>query len=311
MTAEAQIITEPVVSRTSESVVQNIPLAQITADPNQPRKRFDKTALVELASSIQASGLLQPITVRQFPGRPGHYMIVAGERRFRASQLNRSVTIRAIVTEQDDHASVRVNQIIENDQRVDVTPLEQAHSYQALMNEMGWSVEALGKAIGKSPHRILERTVLLSLRPEFQDLLASGNLKPSEATELARLTPRGQTTLFALIRAGKCVNYNDLRAAANAILAAEAQFSLMPDEPPAPSREDRDLATGFEANVERIANLLRSGISDNQIVAVRKTNPHRAGHLADLMAAMQKDMRRIELALREAAVQASFLDLAG
>jgi ParB/RepB/Spo0J family partition protein len=290
------------------TTVQNIPLAQITPDPGQPRKKFEKTALRELANSIAASGLLQPITVRQLAGTPPTYMIVAGERRYRASQLSGATTIRAIVSEIDDHASIRVNQIIENDQRMDVTALEQAISYQALMNEMGWSVEQLGRAIGKSPHRIVERVALLNLAPEYQTLLASGNLKPSEAGEMALLGRRGQATLFGLIRSGKCSNYGDLRAAAKTILAAEAQLSLMPDEPAPPTEEVRKLAGVFETNVERIANMLRQGISDNQIVAVKKTNPQRAGHLADLMALMQKDMRRIEVALREAAVQASFLE---
>ena len=202
-----------------------------------------------------------------------------------------------------------MKQIIENDQRQDVTPLEQGRSYQTLMDEMGWTVEELGQRIGKAPHRITERTVLLTLRPEYQELLASGNLKPSEATELARLTPRGQATLFNAIRSGRCQNYNDLRLTANALVQAEAQFDLMPAEPPPPSDEDRRLASGFEASVERIALMLRSGIHDNQIVAIRKTNPDRAAHLADLLGLMAKDLRRIEVALREMAVQASFLGI--
>ena len=288
-----------------EGIVRNIPMAQIAPDPGQPRKSFDRATLGELAASIRANGLLQPITVRQLA--PKVYQIVAGERRFRATQINGSPTIRAIVIETDDAADIRVKQIIENDQRQDVTPLEQARSYQALMDEQGWTVEELGRRIGKAPHRITERTVLLTLQPEYQGLLASGNLKPSEATELARLGSRGQMTLFNAIRSGSCRNYNDLRATANALVQAEAQLTLMPDEPPPPSEEDRHLAGAFEASVDRIAAMLRSGIRDNQVVAVRKTNPGRAAYLADLLAVMQKDLRRIEVALREAAVQASFL----
>jgi ParB family transcriptional regulator, chromosome partitioning protein len=287
-----------------DSMVRNIPMSQITADPGQPRKTFDRTALGELAASIRANGLLQPITVRHV-GQEA-YQIVAGERRFRASQINDHATIRAIVIQADD-ADVRVKQIIENDQRQDVTPLEQARSYQALMDEQGWTVEELGRRIGKAPHRITERTVLLILQPEYQGLLASGNLKPSEATELARLTPRGQATLFNAIRSGGCQNYNDLRLTANALVQVEAQLVLMAAEPPPPSDEDRRLASGFEASVERIALMLRSGIHDNQIVAIRRTNPDRAAHLADLLGLMAKDLRRIEVALREMAVQASFL----
>ena len=127
------------------------------------------------------------------------------------------------------------------------------------MDETGWTVEELGQHIGKAPHRITERTVLLKLAPEYQSLLASGNLKPSEATELARLTPRGQATLFKAIRSDACKNYNDLRAMANALVQVEAQFDLMPDEPP-PRSED---AARQQRDVERIALLLLSGIHDN------------------------------------------------
>jgi ParB/RepB/Spo0J family partition protein len=289
--------------RVSETVVRDIPLVQITADPGQPRKVFERNALRELAASIKADGLLQPITLRQIG--PDAYMIVAGERRFRASELNNASTIRAIVIQTTDIADIRVKQIIENDQRVDVTALEQARSYQALMDEKGWTAEQLGERIGKSVNRITDRTILLALRPEYQELLAGGNLKITEAWELVRLTPRGQSALFNLIRAGKCLTTADLRNASNALLAAEAQTSIFGDDPEAATEETRKLAGSFEANVERIAALLRSGINENQIVATKKTNPHRAGYLADLLAAMQKDMRRIEVALREAAVQAS------
>jgi hypothetical protein len=118
-----------------------------------------------------------------------------------------------------------------------------------------------------APHRITERTALLNLRPEYQALLASGNVKPSEATELVRLSPRGQDTLFNAIRTGGCRNYNDLRASSTALVNAEAQLLLMPDAPPPPTKEDRDLANAFEVHVERVAALLRSGIRENQIVA--------------------------------------------
>ena len=149
----------------ADSTVRRIPLSQITADPGQPRQTFDRTALGELAASIRANGLLQPITVRQVG--PDAYQIIAGERRFRATEINGSATIRAIVVEPTDAADIRVKQIIENDQRVDVTPLEQARSYQALMDETGWTVEELGQHIGKAPHRITERTVLLKLAPSI------------------------------------------------------------------------------------------------------------------------------------------------
>ncbi|WP_428489094.1 ParB/RepB/Spo0J family partition protein [Rhodopila sp.] len=289
----------------AETVVLQIPLEQITADPGQPRKIFDRAGLRDLGASIQANGLLQPITVRQVG--PGTYMIIAGERRFRASQAIGAATIRAIVTAGITIGDIRVKQIIENDQRVDVTPLEQARSYQALMDEMGWTIEELGQQIGKAAYRITERTVLLRLQPDYQGLLDSGNLSPTEAYELATLSPRGQKALFKAIRSGACRTAADLRVAATAIADAESQMDLIGDEPAGPTPQDRDNARTFERQLERIVSLINCGIRDNQVVAVRKIDPNRAEHVADMLALMQKDLRRIEVAFRGAAIQASFL----
>jgi len=132
--------------------------------------------------------------------------------------------------------------------------------------------------------------------------MPSGNLKPSEATELVRLSPRGQDTMFNAIRTGARRNDDDLRASSTAPVHAEARLLPMPDAPPPSTKADRDLASAFAARVERVAAVLRSGIQENQIVAARKTHPHRAGTLADL--------RRIEVALRGVAIQAGFLDQA-
>jgi len=132
-----------------------------------------------------------------------------------------------------------------------------------------------GFLAGPSPFRRDPAGRGLTLRLEYQALLASSNLKPSEATELVRLSPRGQDTLFNAIRTGCCRNDYDLRASSTALVNAEAQLLLMPDASPPPTKEDRELASAFEAHVERVAALLRSGIHENQIVAVRKTSPHR------------------------------------
>ena len=301
-------IADPIEPHASEATVQDIPIQQIEADPDQPRKTFDSRELGELAASIRANGLLQPITVRV--GGAKGFLIVAGERRYRAHRINGAKTIRAIVIEAPDEADIRIKQLIENDQRADVPPLEQAKSYQALMDRMGWTPGELGQRIGKAAHRITERTDLLKLQTEYQGLLSGGNLKPSEATELARLAPRGQMVLFKAIQTGACKTYANLRATANALVHAEAQVSFALETQPGPTEEEQRLATSFEAQVDRIALMLRTGIRDNQIVAVRKVDPFRAAVVADQFAAMQKDLRRIELALREAAIQAEFLAVA-
>jgi hypothetical protein len=218
-------------------------------------------------------------------------------------QATAASRIRAIVTEPEDIADLRLLQIVENDQRVDVTPLEKARSYQSLMDETGWSVEELAQRIGKPAYRIIDRIVLLKLRDEYQRLLAGGHLGASQAFEMSRLSPRGQDVLFRAIKHGQCKTWHDLRACANALVEAKAQTVLLPAAQP-PTEEERAAVRSFEGMVERVGAMLRAGVRDNQVVAVKKINPDRASTLADILAAMQRDLRRIEIALREAAVQA-------
>lgn len=286
-----------------------LPLNRIEADPDQPRKIFEPEALRELAASIRQNGLLQPITVREL--RPGWYRLVAGERRWRAHQMIDAGTILARVITPTSAADVLVKQIIENDQRQDVTPLEQARSYQDLMDRTGWSVDELARAIGKIAWRITERTALLRIKPEYQALLAGGSLRPSEAFEMSRLSSRGQDALFRAIKTGQCRTFNDLRNASTAIFEAEGQASLLMDAPPPPTDEEKRDINSFETDVRRIAEMLRRGIADNRVTAIRKVRPDRARQLADLMTAMQIDMRRIEAALRASVVQADLLAQAG
>lgn len=132
----------------------------------------------------------------------------------------------------DDAGDIRIKQIIESGQRADVPPLEQARFYQALMDEQGWTPAELGSRIGKAAHRITGRTDLLKIALEYLQILASGNLRLSEGTELAHLSHHRQATLFNAIRADSCKSYGDLRASASALVNAEAQLTLMPPDAP-------------------------------------------------------------------------------
>ncbi len=284
----------------------DVPLSAITTDPDQPRKTFSAASLAELANSIDQNGLVQPISIREV--QPGAFYVIAGERRYRAHQLLGRETVPARVLPRSNIGEIRVLQLIENSQRVDVSPLEEAVAYQRLLDQEGWTVDELAKRLGiNQPWRITERTNLLRLPEKLQNLLASGNLTQSQATELVRLSPRGQDTLLRLIRTDRCRTYADLRNAATAILEAEAQMSMLADpEPPASEAEQRAART-FGGRVEQIAAMLRDGISENELVAVRKVNPNDADRLADLLALMVVDIRRIETGLRKVAAQASLL----
>ena len=170
--------------------------------------------------------------------------------------------IRAIVHEPADVSDLRVLQIVENDQRVDVSPLEQARAYQALLDETSWTVEELGQRIGKPPYRIVDRLVLLKLRDEYQQLLAGRHLGASQAFEMSRLSQRSQDVLFKAIKHGRCKTWHDLRACANALVEAESQTVLLPAAEP-PSDEERAAVCSFEGMVERVGAMLRAGVRDN------------------------------------------------
>ena len=118
---------------------------------------------------------------------------------------------------------------------------------------------------------------------------------------MSRLSPAGQDTLFRALRTGKCPTPAALRALSDQLFQDEQQGELF-EPPPPPTREEQRSAVSFEQRVEKVAALLRAGIVDNEIVAVGKISPTKADSLADLVHAMQVDLRRIELGLRRAAV---------
>lgn len=279
-----------------------IPLDQITPNPEQPRKLFDAQSLSELASSIEENGLLQPISVVR-TGRSA-YSIVAGERRWRAAKMladrGGPPSISAIV-KRFDEVEVDINAIVENDCRRDVTPLEQAKSYQRMIDIHGMTVEALAKKLGKPVFRVEERLRLLNLTDELQHLLAGDQISALQAWYLSTLSAAGQMKLLKAINAGLCPTTAALKNATAQIAAAEAQTEMF--APPAPpSKDEVRMAKGFEQKVDQLAALLRAGIDDNTITAVRKVVPEKAASMADLFAAMQVDLRRLEEAFRAEAV---------
>ena len=280
-------------------MIRDLPIAAVHPNPDQPRKEFEPAALHELAASIREHGLIQPVRVTP---RGEGFMLIAGERRFRAHQLAGIETIRAEVVEVDDQ--VRDEQaIVENLQRADITPLEEAQAFQRMLDLYDLTEDELAKRLGiKQPWRIGERTSLLRLQEKYRELLRKGHLPPYTATQMARLDHRGQDVVFKAVKAGRLPTWADVKAAADGILEAATQTSFLDD--PGPSTEDRKAASSFENRMQSVARMLNAGIRDNEVTAVRKVDPGRADTLADMCAQMVKDLKRIEKALRQAAVQA-------
>lgn len=157
-----------------------IEISTIRPNPAQPRRTFSEPELDELAHSIKQRGVLQPILVRPDPDAPGQYQIVAGERRWRASQRAGLKTIPAVVREADELELLEVG-IIENVQRSDLNPIEEAEAYGALMKRFGRTQESLAESVGKSRAHIANTVRLLNLSEAAREHLRQGRISAGHA----------------------------------------------------------------------------------------------------------------------------------
>lgn len=170
----------------------SLPITSIVTNPDQPRKSFDETQLSELSDSIKQNGVLQPILVRK---KGDKYEIVAGERRYQASKLAGLKEIPAIVREIDD-AEVFQLALIENLQRSDLTPIEEARGYRQLLDTKGLTQEGLAKILSKSRSAIANTLRLMDLPQEVQDMMEEGQITAGHARAiLAVPTEEGRIKL--------------------------------------------------------------------------------------------------------------------
>ncbi|MEO0751121.1 MAG: ParB/RepB/Spo0J family partition protein [Pseudomonadota bacterium] len=160
---------------------QMIPIEKIVPNPDQPRRHFDKDALEDLAASIAEKGVIQPLIVRRKEGDT--YEIVAGERRWRASQKSKLHEVPAIVRDFSDTEILEVA-IIENIQRADLNPLEEAQAFRQLMEKFGHTQDELSKSLGKSRSHIANSVRLLTLPSDVQDLVKDGKLSAGHVRAL-------------------------------------------------------------------------------------------------------------------------------
>lgn len=159
---------------------QNLPVEKLVANPDQPRRHFDDTALAELANSIREKGVIQPLIVRP---KGDMFEIVAGERRWRAAQRAQVHEVPVIIREFTDTEVLEVG-IIENIQRADLNPVEEAMGYRALIERFGHTQEHLSQAMGKSRSHIANLMRLLTLPAEVQSMLREGKLTAGHARAL-------------------------------------------------------------------------------------------------------------------------------
>ena len=162
------------------STETKIPISKLRPSPIQPRRIFEKASIAELADSIKSKGLVQPILVRPSKSNPGDYEIIAGERRWRAAQVAQLHEISAVIRNLDDVESLEIA-IIENVQRADLSPIEEAAGYKKLMENYGHTQEVLSEIVGKSRSHVANIIRLLSLPHSIQDMISQGSISSGHA----------------------------------------------------------------------------------------------------------------------------------
>ncbi len=266
----------------SSSSLRTIPVEWINPGPWQPRRFFDNQALEELAVSIRQKGLIQPILVREAPGKEARFQLIAGERRWRAAQLAKLHEIPAIVGVFDDRESSEIA-LVENVQRRDLTSIEEAEAYQDLITLHDYTQEELADIIGKSRSHIANMMRLLNLPQSVQDMVASGSLTMGQVRPLIgrddaailakqifadRLSARDVENLVKDIKSGKNKNPASKPKKSNDIKALEEKamqnlglsLSLSWNE-----LKERGKLSITMSSLEQLDYLMdRLGLSDNQ-----------------------------------------------
>ena len=166
------------------SAYQLLPIYKVEPNPDQPRQDFDEEELQALADSITVHGVIQPLTVRQLPS--GYYQIIAGERRWRAARLANLSDVPVVVMEADDKKAMELA-LIENLQRQDLNPVEEALGYQVLMEQYGLTQEEAASRVGKSRPAVANSLRLLGLCPEVLEKVKKGELSAGHARAILTL----------------------------------------------------------------------------------------------------------------------------
>lgn len=172
----------------------NLPIEKVEPRSDQPRSVFDEAALQELADSIEQFGMIQPITVRKLDS--GYYQIIAGERRWRAARLANLKEVPVRVLEADDKRAMEMA-LVENLQREDLNPIEEAKGYQTLMSEYGMTQEETSQSVGKSRPAIANALRLLNLTPPVMAMVEDGDISPGHARALLAIKDEAEQLKLA------------------------------------------------------------------------------------------------------------------
>ena len=233
-----------------------VPVSEIDVNPDQPRKIFSPDALGELAASIARDGLLQPVLVRRTPA--GRYEIIAGERRFRAAKLAGLTELPAVLVEADDATAARYA-LVENLQREDLNPLEEAGAYQALIDRYGLTQEQIAEQVGLSRSAVANSLRLLGLPEEVNNLVLSGQLTAGHARALLGLRDKSLIVPAALNCVEKDLSVRRLEEYVSAANRKQASRELPPKGPRPEAEYIRSIEGRFRGKTGRRCRIRYTG----------------------------------------------------
>jgi len=262
------------------AAVRNIPVDKVVPNPNQPRLAMDKAGLDDLTASVREHGVLQPILVRPQPN--GHYQLIAGERRWRAARGAGLDTIPALIEEIDDETALEIA-VIENLQREDLSPIDEAVIYDKMIREHGYSIRKLAQKLGKDKGYLENRLRLADAPPEIRELVSVRKDTLSHAYELLKVEdPKKRRHLAEMVGRGE-LSLIKLREKIEGSPRARRSPSATPPASRGGTLED---ALEAEAEATWLAAGSKKPLTDDSLIAVRA---RLADAMADLIAVLQSD----------------------
>jgi ParB family chromosome partitioning protein len=250
------------VAPTPDSPFREIPVAEVHPNPLQPRQSFNPDELAELESSLRVSGLLQPITVRQ--RKDGEFELIAGERRLRAASRLGWATITAQVKPLDDR-DMLVLALVENLQRADLNPLDEAMGYQRLLTEFAYTQQQVAQAVGKDRSTVANLLRVLTLPDAVRQLLREDRISLGHARALLAFDDAGTIIPVARQIVDKGLSVRDVERMAQE-RRAPAVPARTPQAPPAPRRTDQHTDS---AELRRLTDLLRRRLQTDVQIQVQ------------------------------------------